>query len=437
MDINKKNLINEILKGDNAITLVALIITIILMLILAGVSISFFVGDESIFNKIIGTVNIYEKESQNEELLIQNLMNSIDNYLGENLNKPIEIEGPKNVILEASDIATKTFTLNAGAIDKDNGIFKYVFYIDGEIKSEIETAEETITCNMDVEEKNTIYKCKVRVYNGTGKYTDSSEIEVKTLFSIEMGDYVNYDAGIWNKSVDTNKITSSGGSVSWSKEKSLKQGYFSGFEDGNSRNKNVVDLGNNDLENYYDGWKIWDINENTGRITLISAGSPEIYYHQKAKTTESKNILLNRDYSMYQNEFSTAKNAVNVLTAQQAENWYIKNIENKEIIKEKKGVTSYIAITNNAGYNPTFVRYPYIDSEKMELVTLLDTGFTYWFATIGSNYGLYFNNVGSRWIGVNNNTAYGIRILITLDEGVHIKQNVGGGSVNSKLELEK
>ena len=65
------------LKSNKAITLVALIITIIVLLILAGVSLSMVLGDNGLINKAQSSVNRYQESYVNE----QNLLNEIENYL--------------------------------------------------------------------------------------------------------------------------------------------------------------------------------------------------------------------------------------------------------------------------------------------------------------------------------------------------------------------
>ena len=66
------------LKSSKAITLVALIITIIILLILAGVSLSMILGDNGLINKAQSSVNEYQKAAQKE----QNLLNDIEAYMG-------------------------------------------------------------------------------------------------------------------------------------------------------------------------------------------------------------------------------------------------------------------------------------------------------------------------------------------------------------------
>ena len=66
------------LKSNKAITLVALIITIIILLILAGVSLSMILGENGLINKAQSSVNAYQQAALNE----QNLLQSIEDYMG-------------------------------------------------------------------------------------------------------------------------------------------------------------------------------------------------------------------------------------------------------------------------------------------------------------------------------------------------------------------
>ncbi len=65
------------LKSNKAITLVALIITIIVLLILAGVSLSMVLGENGLINKAQSSVDKYQESSENE----QELLNKIEEYL--------------------------------------------------------------------------------------------------------------------------------------------------------------------------------------------------------------------------------------------------------------------------------------------------------------------------------------------------------------------
>lgn len=64
---------------DQGITLIALVITIIVMLILAGVTINLTLGDNGIFSKAKEARNKYEDARQNESNEIEKMTNLINN----------------------------------------------------------------------------------------------------------------------------------------------------------------------------------------------------------------------------------------------------------------------------------------------------------------------------------------------------------------------
>lgn len=65
------------MKKQNGITLVALVITIIVLLILAGVALATLTGNDSILNNAENAVNKYNDKA----LDTGNLLNDIDNML--------------------------------------------------------------------------------------------------------------------------------------------------------------------------------------------------------------------------------------------------------------------------------------------------------------------------------------------------------------------
>ena len=64
-------------KGQNGITLVALVITIIVLLILAGVALAALTGNDSIINNANDAVTKYNTQSNST----QNLLDGIDEML--------------------------------------------------------------------------------------------------------------------------------------------------------------------------------------------------------------------------------------------------------------------------------------------------------------------------------------------------------------------
>ena len=75
------------LKSNKAITLVALIITIIILLILAGVSLSMVLGDNGLINKAQSSVDKYQQSANNEQLMLD----SIEEYIESKLKKDGEL----------------------------------------------------------------------------------------------------------------------------------------------------------------------------------------------------------------------------------------------------------------------------------------------------------------------------------------------------------
>ena len=69
------------LKADKGITLVALIITIIVLLILAGVSISMVLGDNGLINKAQNSVNTYDNSAVKENVMLNSIENKFEQYL--------------------------------------------------------------------------------------------------------------------------------------------------------------------------------------------------------------------------------------------------------------------------------------------------------------------------------------------------------------------
>ena len=95
------------IKRKNGITLVALIITIIVLLILAGVSLS-FVFNGGILDKSQQAVNEYENASQKEQDLLDKIDKYLENELGEIAN-----DEPKVPSVDENGLATEDTTIVA------------------------------------------------------------------------------------------------------------------------------------------------------------------------------------------------------------------------------------------------------------------------------------------------------------------------------------
>lgn len=69
------------LKGQKGITLVALVITIIVLLILAGVTISLVIGDNGILNHAKTAGNSYQSASYNEAKDLNSFSDEMQNII--------------------------------------------------------------------------------------------------------------------------------------------------------------------------------------------------------------------------------------------------------------------------------------------------------------------------------------------------------------------
>ena len=76
-----RNANEKLVRKEKGITLVALVITVVIMLILAGVAIATVINGDGLFSKTREATEAYENAMQDENGKIQSLMNEIDNYL--------------------------------------------------------------------------------------------------------------------------------------------------------------------------------------------------------------------------------------------------------------------------------------------------------------------------------------------------------------------
>ena len=111
---------NKLIEKQNGITLVALIVTIVVLLILAGITIMYTMGDNSIFKKAQEAKDKTNQAIKNE----QEYMNSIDNMLNEYLNGTINggISTPTDVSIENIKSDWETIEKIAQEIAKDDAI---------------------------------------------------------------------------------------------------------------------------------------------------------------------------------------------------------------------------------------------------------------------------------------------------------------------------
>lgn len=252
----------------------------------------------------------------------------------------------------------------------------------------------------------------------------------------QIGDFVNYDAGTWKQEdieaiktgLKTDLSTANGKA-----ELPTKNFQFGGFTAGSSRNGNATPASTqynyikekklDGTEVAITGWRVFDIDGDI--VTLISAGTPEDYYHSQPYSynpyggyayeseyiltenvngswsngaEESQNYQI-RDWKNYINTAQKAEKAT-VLTKKKLDSWY----------------TKYINIVNaNVKDDSTFQKI-YYDASYYKYQNIIDNFSKYNLVTATAEIGHYVFMPYSPGV-IGNNTGYckqGIRILVTL-----------------------
>ena len=128
------------------ITLVALVVTIIVLLILAGVAISFTIGDNGIFRKAQDASKIYENAQKNETISLEEISNYIDDVNKGNINngedeEEINKNEPNAPILKTGMTAIKfnepTETSNGTVIETNTNESQWYNYENKKLITEL------------------------------------------------------------------------------------------------------------------------------------------------------------------------------------------------------------------------------------------------------------------------------------------------------------
>ena len=265
-------------------------------------------------------------------------------------------------------------------------------------------------------------------------YDPTNEVAEK----MHIGDFVNYDAGTWLKSeIDTIKTGLIYEPVNPNNSLELpKKAYqFGGFKTGSSRNDTSViaqfeSLGevkyiNNAQTNKpISGWRIYDIDEETNEVTLISAGNPEAFFqtgssdggystpyifngtvHTSWGDANASNYE-RRSWNHYINTKQSAKSAY-ILSKSDLEAWYLKHI----------GSSGDLWTQSNF---QKIYQYP-------RLHNIIDNYSFWWLASTRAAAGPHFVQGDSdRRLRGGNEVTLGIRINIVLsDEAKFSSERVG------------
>ena len=196
----------------------------------------------------------------------------------------------------------------------------------------------------------------------------------RTEMNVQVGDFVNYDAGNWTQE----EIDKLGNLYSGENIPNADNPYtFGGFKAGQSRNICITPY--RQYQNIYSGgWRILSIN-NDNSINIIHAGTSEGYFHPSETNAAYKSIYildknhtsnsiqaLKRDWNMYENLEYTISNSAHL----------VKNDE----------------LNNN----------------------ILITGSYYWEANYNNHRDFYFIDFSGRYYRNGYRYCFGIRPVVTL-----------------------
>ena len=114
------------LKNKRGITLIALVVTIIILLILAGVTINMVLGDGGILNKTKVAAEKYQNAQEQEEYWVGKIENEIKNYeVNSNRDDDSEITTLKNQVKALTDRIEELENINSFSTT-EKAIGKYI-----------------------------------------------------------------------------------------------------------------------------------------------------------------------------------------------------------------------------------------------------------------------------------------------------------------------
>ena len=363
-------------KTEKGITLIALVITIVILLILAAVAIGTLTGENGLIKRA--------QDAKNKTLEAGNLENATFGDL-ENL-------------IDSSTGTTNGGTSGGGTTGGGSG----------------NTGGST---------------------GGTGSSTSDIFDETGNVDGkLHVGDFVNYTAGTWTEA-DMNKITASGAKIAANKSATSLPStsyQFGGFAQGASKDGNATPYNSSynyvkdENGNAITGWRVFDI-EADGTVTLITAGCPEDYYHpdvtngayiseyiltgNQPNSSVNYSTYTSRDWTMYQNSKYGATNA-KVLTKAKLDSWYTKYMT--------------AGTTANTGTISTFQK---IYGTKYE--SLIDNYSYYGLYSANGSIDVPYVDPNNRRVISGSDYAFGVRVLVSLPSDIKWTRN-GTKTVNSR-----
>lgn len=324
---------------NKGITLVALVITIILLLILAGVVINLALGENGLLKMASNTTKTYKieeirekvklalldynsrKMTKEEEPEVEDaLKNLLENGTFQEINKETSIgiiddyeitlskEKGEVVIGEIAkaglriNVSNITITTDGTTEAKDKEVEQgtpLIINFTHSIEGGTTTVDKTLPYTTDGTETEVTFTI-TGVVNGenctkeltipfANKYREPSISDM-----VEIGDFVNYSVGNWTQA-DMEKL----GTMYSGTSEPTAQGKFGMFNVGMSKDSSINTYGSY-TNQFANGWRVLSKNAD-GTINIIHAGTCEAYYSSSNNAVAGANLLKNlRDWSMYE-----------------------------------------------------------------------------------------------------------------------------------------
>lgn len=198
------------IKANKAITLIALIITIIVLLILAGVTINMVLGENGLFNKSKTSVGKYENAQSDENQLIENIIKYID--------KINEDKSPiKQFVPEASSTLT-SITITGETSNDNNAIEKYYYSIDDGITWEPNEGTSNTSYTFENLNGGTKYYVRMKAVDNAGNERITEKIEKATLEKEGLLSYISkiQESGVKSITITGKKADNTTDTVTYS-----------------------------------------------------------------------------------------------------------------------------------------------------------------------------------------------------------------------------
>ena len=168
-----KKTTRELKKQIKGITLIALVVTIIVLLILAGVAINLTIGNNGIFTRAQNATQKWEEASKNELSTLQNLENEMDNIMNGNT-------GSKT--LDVLSLYDDTQKMLLTMVTPSNEVNTEIQKIKENLLNNVNSMTEE---NLEIEIYNNIKSTLVMMY---GKIVNNEQELLEALYETHLAD---------------------------------------------------------------------------------------------------------------------------------------------------------------------------------------------------------------------------------------------------------